>query len=271
MKSQWILAAAGLLMLLGAPLAHAGVVAAGTDYLTAGDRNFVCAWPFILPTPPCSTWTTYYYGSSIAPGPTNMTVERPADIAITPTLGALPTLTTGNANLMITGLSLQGVYQGNPVYLALDASPTGTQNLGYMEVAGDLTGGTFASEIDLFFDVCTAPSSTGVGCGAGSLITTGELDWVSSVNSASPWSPTPPPGSTIVDGAVGDQTANLHSGLSANQVDFFPSSVQECVASGEGSGCVAVNTAQIPEPGALWLLGPALLGLSCLARKRLIN
>jgi len=87
-------------------------------------------------------------------------------------------------------------------------------------------------------------------------------------SSGGSWSPDPAPGDVIVhgphDGSPADQIANLHSGLTTGEVDFFPVGSFDYVlaGSGGGSGVAVVTAAAVPEPGSVLVLGAALLGFA---------
>jgi hypothetical protein len=71
--------------------------------------------------------------------------------------------------------------------------------------------GTFDSSLDVFFDVRKGSLNGPIALSTDLVL----------VNSGTSWDADPSPGDLIVPGAVGDQNANLHTGKSSNQMDFF--------------------------------------------------
>ncbi|BBH42050.1 hypothetical protein myaer102_46890 [Microcystis viridis NIES-102] len=73
------------------------------------------------------------------------------------------------------------------------------------------------------------------------------------------WGSTPPPGAVIVKGPVGDQTANLHTNLGADQMDFFLIGDVEHNHRDYAANHT-VRQAKVPEPSTV--LGLIAVGLS---------
>jgi hypothetical protein len=213
-------------------------------------------------------------------GLTDTIIQRLQDTTIN--AGSAPTGSLTNAeiaslpnatNIMIADLSLQSTapvsYLGNLFNVTVTLDPGELlDDTGRIAIYGTTAGGTFDSELNVFFDVHFTPVTTGTAFDIDSLNTvltqTGGL-----------WNPTPPPNTVIVNGVIGTQAANLHSGLSANEVDFFPgysgggaggiSAVSECNST---DGCHVVQEASsTPEPGTIFLFLPGAAALLLMRRK----
>lgn len=110
-------------------------------------------------------------GDPFGPGMTDTIVERQSDA----------TINGPSVPLQITGLQLQSVapvtvrsYSG-AIFISLDPSKL-ADDTGTMTISGSLLGGTFNTSLDVYFDICTAPGTAGVGCGSGMSLGTSELD-----------------------------------------------------------------------------------------------
>ena len=263
MRKLYLISTCAAALLGTIPLAaKAAVVVEGTDYFQtiAVDPIGVKGTYDTIP----GLGLVLFKGVAFGPGATDTIVRRTADITINAPTSVTP-------NLLLTGLQLESTNLATPIFVSLDptklASDTGT-----MTINGSVAGGTLTSSLDVFFDVCTALGVSGVGCGSGSLITTGSLDPSTSgplVSQPSAWLPTPPPGAVLVTGLVGNPAANFHTNLAAGQVDLFPDLTeadrlaQHCI----GPAGTTLPT-YCPEPATLALLGTALIGLAGSRRRR---
>jgi hypothetical protein len=191
-----------------------------------------------------------FAGSPIGPGNTDTIVQRQADAFID--CGPIP--------IQLVALSLAStapVKVGNTFYNVSVGLNPDIASTGQMMIVGSLLGGTFSSSFNVSFDAHFAPLGTGQPFDV--------FDTILLSNSGSPWSPTAPPGALHVYGLYGNQFANTHIGLPANEVDFWPcwdgAKFNPCVEthfSGPGTHTVVPT---LPEPSTLLLLGPAGFGL----------
>ena len=202
-----------------------------------------------------------FMGLPIGPGNTDTIVQRQADASIGGP--AIP--------IQIVALSLESTAPVNiggsffDVFVTLDPANL-TNDTGTMSIGGTTAGGTFSSNLNVFFDAHFQPVSTGSAFDV--------LSSISLSNAGSLWSSTP--SGLIVngvdDGSVGDQNANQHSGLlgcpplrgNGCEVDFFVTGQLSETNTGEAH----VVTDATPEPRMLFLLIPALIALSLKRRLR---
>lgn len=234
------------------PTARADVVAAGTDYFYT--------WPDTSDNI-TGLGVVNFMGVGFGPGGTDTIVQRLSDATINGP--AIPT--------QIIGLQLVSTNLPTPVYVSLD--PINLANdTGSMTIGGNTTGGTFTSTLNVFFDVCTTPGVNGVGCGVGSELGTGSLTFGPDTND---WSSTPLPAEPLISGPVGDQAANMHTGLAAGEVDFYPgvsdtlgTPVPKVVSEQTLLAAHMVDPVPAPEPTTVTVLGAALAGLAGMRRGR---
>ena len=152
----------------------------------------------------------------IGPGPTDTIVQRPDEITVNGSAGPIQIIALSLESTAPVAIPGVGTI---PIFVTLApgflSSDTGT-----VSIADVMGVRTFTSTFDVFFDVCSAPGSAGVGCAPGATLVPETMITLS--NSGTPWSPTPPPGTVPVTGPVGDILANMHTGLTVGESDFFP-------------------------------------------------
>ncbi|MCZ8049311.1 MAG: PEP-CTERM sorting domain-containing protein [Microcystis aeruginosa K13-05] len=248
-----LIGAVGLgVALLGMPEAvKAATVVAGTDYLSSpAGSNFVTI---------DGLGTVQLKGLPFGPGNTDTTVERQADCVFN--------AGTCNIPIEMTNLSLISIdpvaINGQLVDLFVKIAP-GSRSTGIMTINQDHT---FSSVLNLDWQVLAAP----VGSGMQNAICVAEIAALpgfeadcslltpDQLTASGSWGSTPPPGAVIVKGPVGDQTANLHTNLGADQMDFFLIGDVEHNHRDYAANHT-VRQAKVPEPSTV--LGLIAVGLS---------
>ncbi|HEX5327886.1 MAG TPA: PEP-CTERM sorting domain-containing protein [Acetobacteraceae bacterium] len=264
-------------------------VACGSDYLLTQPGT-----KFNFP----GIGTVHFVPDPTGPGLTDTIVQRQDDAVIN---GApIPTQLVGLSLNSSGAVNIGGNFYD--IHLGLDPGHSST---GTIQIAGDLSGGTFSSFFDVFFDLQFTP----IG-GAPALPDMPGSTTLS--QNAAVWSPTPPPGALLVsgpdDGSAADQAANQHTGLDPLEVDFFPGVVPlggpvppgalkvpgdgrvkiipECKP-GSGQFCHlvlvspffcancgvpvfdgAIGVFRVPEPAGLAVFAAGLLGMMGVLRRR---
>ena len=196
-------------------------VALGTDYLQtdSSGTSFNFGGAFGLNQVNFKGDPTDFLTSlPVGPGATDTKIERLNDAV----------LNSGTINIKVAAVSLQSVStvtiggDSYEIFAYLDPS-TLTNDVGTMAIAGYLTGGTFTNQftVDLAFtfqDLTNPGSSFDLNHGNGN-------DVVKVFTGSGNWQTAAPAGDTVVsgpdDGSAADQAANVHTGLDANEVDFF--------------------------------------------------
>ena len=217
-------------------------VALGSDYFQTTSASLTLS----------GIGTVNLVGNPIGPGNTDTIIQRQQDAII----GGAP------IPIQMTALSLESTAPVNiggsffDVFVTLDSSKL-SMDTGTLSVTGTLAGGTFTSTFDLFYDARFVPVTTGL-----------QPDVFGSVvlnNAGTAWFPTPSAGQVLVSGLdcdpgllpctttqlAADQAANNHSGLAADEVDFF-----------------TPGGATTPLPAALPLFATGLGGLGLLGWRR---
>ncbi len=236
------------LVALGCSTAWAGTVVLGSDYFH---------------TDPSSTFNfggaigaVNFEGNPVGPGNTDTIVQRQADA----------TINGPGFRIQMTELSMMSVAPVNiggsffDVFVTLDPAELG-RDIGTMSIMGDVTGGTFDSTLNVFFqahflNIASPANSFDV------------FQSIQMTQTGAVWGPTPSSNAVIVPGSLGDQTANQHSGLGSGQVDFFLIGQATHDSSGQAHHVVDPATNPVPEPASVSFIGMGLLGLGALMRRR---
>jgi len=196
-------------------------------------------------------------GNPIGPGVTDTIIQRLQDVAL-----------DGTSGLKVTALSLVSAVAvplpgggSGLIYLTLDPTHL-ADDTGTVTIRGSAAGGTFDSTLTIYYDICKSAGANGVGCGAADDFLLSDTVTLSATNTL--WGPTPPPGTEIVEGNLGDQAANKHLNLGVGQTDFFARSTEIESAQNWQDAL----TAATPLPGALPMFVSAGGGLLLLLRRR---
>lgn len=225
---------------LTSPLARADVVLLGSDYFETVQPTFFGSFGALGGVP-------------IGPGTTDTIVQRQANCV-------LSLLTAGSScTIPIEVVALSLVSLSNPAIRFRESTTVASTGMMTMTSDGSGTGGTFSSFFDIFVEL-----SIDGGANYAAL-----TDRVLS-NSGTAWSTSEL--GVLVDGLVGDQAANRHTNKSSCTiqpcVDFYFGSagsglsVVAADASNTGDETHRVRAANVPEPGALALVGLALAALA---------
>ena len=223
----------------------------GSDYLETTAGTAFMGAPFV--------------GVPIGPGSTDTIVHRMANADFPSGVGS----STAPIPIELVALNLVSAVPINLFavtdfyYITLQSARGGPASLGTMTIklitADDgLPGtpqGTFDSFFDVFFDI-RAGSLTGP------IVFSNDLPLT---NAGALWDANPAPGTVVVTGGLGSQTANLHNGKTADQLDFFPLFISEQEA---GVAVHNVVPAAVPEPASLLLAAFGLAGLGMSRRNR---
>jgi hypothetical protein len=229
----------------------------GSDYFATAPGTFFDFGPGIGPVP--------LQGRPIGPGSTDTIVERQVNAILGPPfVGSSDTIP-----IEIVALSLESIDPVSigatffDVFVTLDPNIPST---GHMTISHDFTDnvtpapeGTFESFFDVFFEAAFTPVSGAPGFSVFDSIRLETVD-------PGLWSHKPQSDFVIVEGPVGDQAANLHTGpIPIGFSDFFIiGGIQEVHPGGLGRHNAE---SAIPEPSVILLVGTGLVGLAGFRRK----
>lgn len=140
-------------------------------------------------------------------------------------------------------------------FITLQAARGGPASVGTMAMTldGSLTGGTFSSSIDVFFDVRKGGLAGAIAFSSDLVLSNSLATWSSLATGL------------LVDGLHPDLNVNHHTNLIAGQLDFFSGALIEDHPEGAHHDVTPVQSLEggpeVPEPGSLLLLGGGLLAL----------
>ncbi|MGP0065498.1 MAG: PEP-CTERM sorting domain-containing protein [Isosphaeraceae bacterium] len=211
-------------------LTRADTVVLGSDYLHTEAGSY-----FYFGS---SIGTVDFKSNPIGPGNTDTIVQRQADATIGG--AAIP--------IQLTQLSMESVAPvvvgavSYNVFVTLDPANL-SNDTGMMTISGTAAGGTFSSTLNVYFQAQFEPVGGGVGS---------TYYGMETFNASGSWTSTPPPGAVLVSGPVGDQNANMHTGLAKGQVDFYTVGQTIHIPPGGGAEHI-VDGASVPEPST-WIM-----------------
>src|SRR6266481_3111089 len=200
------LALAVCIVVLLVPNALGKNIALGTDYFSTAFGTKVDFGPAI--------GIVYFKGGPPCAGTADTTVERQADAVVSPggTAAPIPIQIVCLSLQSISPVSMGGTFYN--VFVKLDPANL-SHDTGTMTISEniDVIGGTFTSSLAVYFEADFVPVSSGP-----SFPVFGHQTFT---NPGAPWARATPRGTCLVTGPVGDQAANKHTHLGANEEDFF--------------------------------------------------